>query len=235
MTPSRASSDKTFSLAHKGMNSQAVSHYPPELLSVICSIVYSAGLPTPCPSLDPLILTEHGAPTALPSSMPPSHWPESVARRTLANLCLVNHTWYAAAKPWLWRRVEVELPRKWLALVDEIAGGEDEVAAEEQAVTVVDDCMKGVTSAAVSIACSSDRVHAVEHLQHTFLEALTGPDGSIPPDLLTPPSTREPSPRRLRPKSKSPGRWKLMRSISNALQTVLEHNDPGVYGEFIRH
>jgi hypothetical protein len=25
-------------------------------------------------------------------------------RRTLSCLCLVNHAWYEAAKPWLWRR-----------------------------------------------------------------------------------------------------------------------------------
>ncbi|KAG2367038.1 hypothetical protein BDR07DRAFT_1394674 [Suillus spraguei] len=76
------------------------------------------------------------------------------------------------------------------------------------------------------------------------MESLTGPDGSIPPELLSPPASRDPSPRRLRPKSKSPARWKIMRTISDAVQNVMDLTEPGVYvprlhdprpGRFVRH
>lgn len=77
---------------------------PAELLSVICAHVYSSCLQPTEPSLDPLIATDYGVPTALPSSLPAGNWPEPVTRRTLANLCLVNHAWYEAAKPWLWTK-----------------------------------------------------------------------------------------------------------------------------------
>lgn len=82
----------------------AIINYPPELLLAICAHVYAACLPAADPSLDPLVLKDCGAPTALPSAFPPGNWPEPVARRTLANLCLVNHAWYEAAKPWLWHK-----------------------------------------------------------------------------------------------------------------------------------
>ncbi|KAG5641243.1 hypothetical protein DXG03_005676, partial [Asterophora parasitica] len=68
-------------------------------------------------------------------------------------------------------------------------------------------------------------------LEESILETFGGPDLSIAPELLSPATSRDPSPRRLRPKSKSPARWKLMRSISDAIQNVLEQREPGVYGE----
>lgn len=74
-------------------------------------------------------------------------------------------------------------------------------------------------------------VDGKDGLKESVLAALTGPDGSIPPELLTPPVSREPSPRRLRTKSKSPARWKIMRSISVAVQDVMGRRDPGIYGE----
>ena len=91
------------------MSAAAVSHteiqYPPELLYAICAHVYASGLLPDEPPLDPLVIDgDHGAPTAHPTSYPPGYWPEPVARRTLANLCLVNHAWYEAAKPWLWHK-----------------------------------------------------------------------------------------------------------------------------------
>ena len=70
-------------------------------------------------------------------------------------------------------------------------------------------------------------------LQECILAELSGPDGSIPPELLSPPASRDPSPRRLRPKSKSPARWKMMRSISNAVQNALELSEPGIYSVYI--
>src|SRR5436305_1099878 len=111
--------------------------YPDELLSSICATVFASALPPDHDSLDPLIERTSGPPpTALPSTWPPASWPEPLVRTTLVNLTLVNKAWYHAAKPWLWRQVEVRLPRSWLSLVDEITGGEDQV--DEQATELVD-------------------------------------------------------------------------------------------------
>jgi hypothetical protein len=68
-------------------------------------------------------------------------------------------------------------------------------------------------------------------LEESIFDTLGGPDTCIAPELLSPAISRDPSPRRLRPKSKSPARWKLMRSISDAIQNVLAHREPGVYGK----
>lgn len=210
--------------------------FPPELLFTICEYIYAAGLP-PGPSasssLDPLAIGEYGAPTALPSSMPPANWSEPVARKTLSHLCLVNHAWYEAAKPWLWHKLEVRLPQSWLSLLDEISGPED----DERAVWAVKESIQAATHAALTssalIGASSDE-EAVRKWKESVLESLNSPDGSIPPELLTPPASRDPSPRRIREKSKSnsPARWKIMRRISDAFQNVMELTEPGVYGVF---
>jgi hypothetical protein len=200
-------------------------HYPPELLFTICEYIYAAGLPPSASSLDPFAIGEYGAPTALPSSVPPANWSEPVARKTLSHLCLVNHAWYEAAKPWLWHKIEVRLPRSWLALVDEITGTED----GERTVLAVKETIQAATLASRMIGASSDEETA-RRWKESILESLTGPDGSIPPELLTPPASRDPSPRRLRTKSKSPARWKIMRSISDAVQDVMDLTEPGVYG-----
>ncbi|RDB26285.1 hypothetical protein Hypma_006502 [Hypsizygus marmoreus] len=215
--------------------------YPPELLFVICAYVYSSCLPAAESSLDPLILREYGIPTALPSSIPPGNWPEPIARRTLASLCLVNHAWYEAAKPWLWTKLEVRLPRSWLSLVEEIAWEYDEEAVD----TVMGNTIKAAAKAAVQSSNAGPAQDEEEHrLEESIFETFGGPETSISPELLSPAVSRDPSPRRLRPKSKSPARWKLMRSISDAIQNVLEQREPGVYvptpsdprpGRFVRH
>ncbi|EMD34139.1 hypothetical protein CERSUDRAFT_159603 [Gelatoporia subvermispora B] len=220
--------------------------YPPELLSAICARIYDAALPPPVPSLDPLLNSDGSIPTSLPSSYPPAHWTDALARRTLANLCLVNRAWYEAAKPWLWRKVEVRLPRSWLTLVDQIVGDEEQLD-DEQAARIVDQSIQEATNAVLAIKTSfgqpSDKAAASE-LHSKLVENLSGPDGSIPPELLSPPASRDPSPRRLRTKSKSPARWKLMRSISAAVQNVMNSDGPGLYvptpydprpGHLIRH
>ncbi|KAG6816294.1 hypothetical protein H0H87_007177 [Tephrocybe sp. NHM501043] len=214
--------------------------YPSELCDVICASVYSSCLQPSEPSLDPLIQKDYGAPTALPSSLPGSSWPEPVARQTLANLCLVNHVWYQAAKPWLWTKVEVRLPVTWLSLVEEIAWDYDEETVD----TVMENTIKAAAKAAVSSRSATSRNEEEQRLEESILETFGGPDSSIAPELLSPVVSRDPSPRRLRPKSKSPARWKLIRSISNAIQNVLEQREPGLYvptpndprpGRFIRH
>ncbi|KAI6108228.1 hypothetical protein F5141DRAFT_1121707 [Pisolithus sp. B1] len=216
---------------------------PSELLFIICSHIYAAGIPAVPSSLDPVALGDYGMPTALPSSMAPSHWPEPLVRKTLNNLCLVNHAWYEAAKPWLWRRIEVRLPRSWLSLVDEITGGEDEQNVERTAIAV-EQSIQAVAEAAVATTGASSDEEALKKWKERILQTLAGPDGSVPPEVLTPPASRDPSPRRLRAKSQSPARWKLMRSISDAVQDIADRNEFGLYvprvhdprpGRFIRH
>ncbi len=204
----------------------STAEYPPEILFTICAHVYSACLPAYPVSLDPLIAADHGIPTALPSAMPPGNWPEPVSRRTLASLCLVNHAWHAAAKPWLWRKLEVRLPRSWLSLVEEIAWDYDEGQVE----VVVGDTIKAAALASrASISPPMDQ-ESTSKLEENLLDSLTEPDSSVPLELLSPVVSRDPSPRRLRQKSKSPARWRIMRSISDAIQDYMDRRDAGVYG-----
>jgi hypothetical protein len=203
--------------------SSCVASYPPDLLYAICAAVYSAALPPPVSSLDPLLPQSKAVPTSLPSSHPPPNWPEPLARKTLSNLCLVNKVWYEAAKPWLYRKIEVRLPRNWLALVDEVTGGEEDGELEPTA-SLVDQTVKkaAVALGNFSRPASGDALR----LQECVMETLTAvPDGSIPPELLSPPASRDPSPGRLR--AKSPGRWRLMKSISDAVKNVT-----GMYGDY---
>ncbi|KZT73154.1 hypothetical protein DAEQUDRAFT_722275 [Daedalea quercina L-15889] len=220
---------------------RSLSEYPSELYSIICAHVYDAGCSPPTPSLDPVLHAEGDAPTALPSSYPPACWLESVSKRTLKNLCLVNHAWCEAAKPWLWRKVEVSLPRNWLALVDEIAGGEGE--DPEQAALFLGQTIHAAETAAL-VQESADKLAPLELHAKVIRRLSTSPDGSIPPELLSPLASREPSPRRLRQKSKSPARWKLIRSISDVVRNIMEHEHPGMYvpsleishvGRYVRH
>ncbi|KAJ6619689.1 hypothetical protein B0H10DRAFT_2163778 [Mycena sp. CBHHK59/15] len=194
------------------------SRYPPELLFAICAYIHSACIPSTVPSLIHF-------PTSLPSSMPPASWPEPVARRTLAQLSLVNRAWYDAAKPWLWDKLEVRLPRTFLSMVEEIAWDYDE--------ETVDMVMGNTIRAATKAALASD----AKALEERILCCLNAPDESIPLELLSPVASREPSPRQ-------PARWKIMRSISDAVQNLMELKDPGVYvptpndprpGRFVRH
>jgi hypothetical protein len=211
-----------------------MSSYPPELLFAFCAQVYSAGLPAPKPSLDPLIVDDHGIPTSLPSSVPAGNWSEQLSRRTLASLCLVNHAWYDAAKPWLWRRLQVRLPRTWLALVEEIAWSEEDDASVQQAALAVGNSIKAATDA-VMASTISDGIYSdkdtARKLEERILASLSGPDSAIPMELLSPPASRDPSPRRLRTKkSSSPARWKIMKSINAAVQHAMSRREPGVYG-----
>ena len=95
-------------------------HYPPEILYIICAQVYASSLLPDEPSLDPLNVTDHCILTAHGSSIPAGHWPERVARSTLSSLCLVNHAWYEAAKPWLWHKF-VMSSSFWYIFADALA------------------------------------------------------------------------------------------------------------------
>lgn len=78
---------------------------------------------------------------------------------------------------------------------------------------------------------ASDKDAALK-LEASLLE-LDLPDNAISTDLLSPIPSRDPSPRRIRPKSKSPARWKILRSINDAIQDVLERRAPGLYGMYL--
>jgi hypothetical protein len=207
--------------------------YPAELLSLICAYVYVASIPTRVSSLDPLCLLEAGMPTGLPSSYPPSSWSEPVARKTLANLTLVNRAWSEAARPWLWRKIEVRLPRGWLSLVEEISGGEDADAAEEDTARTVEESITEAAHAAMTATTglAAPDAEAEKRMKESIIQELGGPDSSIPPELLSPPASRDPSPRRLRQKSKSPARWKLLRCISDVVQGLIGRDEKGMYGK----
>lgn len=232
-------------------SSSCVAYYPPDLLYAICSAVFYAAQAPPVHSLDPLVnsysngtgnTTTYGhfdftvsssnnnnnnnnnvlVPTALPSSHPPPNWPEPIARRTLHSLSLVSRAWHSAAVPWLYRKIEVRLPRNWLAFVDEITGGDDEEEGLQQhSFAIVDQTVKNAASVLTGPAGSAQALHGDDALriQECVMETLTAlPDGSIPPELLSPPASRDPSPQRLR--AKSPGRWRLLRSINDAVINV---------------
>jgi hypothetical protein len=211
--------------------SSLVATYPQELLSAICDRVYSAAVPPLPSSLDPLQAGDHGIPTHLPSSFPQAAWSEHLSRRTLASLCLVNRAWYNAAKPWLWQRIEVRLPYSWLALLDVIATEDWEDLTAEGAALVVGPFIREITHAALAATSTSpSSKDDAEKVERSVYASLSLPEISIPPELLSPPASRDPSPRRLRNHSKSPTRWRIMRSISDAVMNVILQDDPEVYG-----
>ncbi|KAI0087297.1 hypothetical protein BDY19DRAFT_954985 [Irpex rosettiformis] len=219
------------------MATSIANRCPSELVSLICAHIYEAGLAPSATEtcLDPLYPSADNIPTSRPSSYPAAHWSEQAVRRTLANACLVNHVWYDAAKPWLWHKVEVRLPRSWMALVEELVGGDDEPVDYEDTALFVNRTIQEVEDAAAAAQSLMEGRKGgvddlVRELHGKLLASLSDVNGvHIPPELLSPPATRDPSPRRLRAKSKSPGRWKLMRSISDAMQNVVGQEHPGVY------
>lgn len=95
---------------------------------------------------------------------------------------------------------------------------------------------KAATDVAIASAASQAEKDETRRLSESFFEIddanpIDLPEDAISVDMLSPMSSREPSPRRLRPKSKSPARWKIVRSISDAIQTALDLRSPGLYGE----
>ncbi|KAH9960874.1 hypothetical protein BC827DRAFT_1260657 [Russula dissimulans] len=212
--------------------------YPPEILSLICTFIYVSSIPSRVSSLDPPCLPDGGVPTGLPSSYPPSSWSEPVARKTLVSLTLVNRAWSGAARPWLWHKVEIRLPRGWLSLVEEISGGDDPEAAEEETARTVEESITEAAHAALAAKVgrsATPDAEAEKKLKESIILELGGPDSSVPPELLSPPASRDP---------KSPARWKLLRSISDAVQGLVGRDEIGMYvpaihgrrpGRFVRH
>ncbi|KAG8998150.1 hypothetical protein FRB93_013832 [Tulasnella sp. JGI-2019a] len=194
---------------------------PHEVLQAICAVVSDASYHTDALSLDPIVDLDRVAPQALPSSYPAGNWSGPITRRTLNSLGLVSRSWYNAAKPFIWRHVEVRLPRTWLAFVDEVASAEEET--EEETNKFIDSSVQHAAAVAL-ITNTAYNAQSHDHLHLSILARLGGvPHDSIPPELLSPPASRDPSPARLR--AKSPGRWRFMRAVSETVQSL----EPGVY------
>ncbi|KIO34796.1 hypothetical protein M407DRAFT_3387 [Tulasnella calospora MUT 4182] len=207
----------------------SMAHLPHEILSSVCAVAYEASLSNDI-SLDPSFtpLTET-TPTALPSSYPPSSWSELTTRRTLASLCLVNRAWFNAAKPYLWRHIEIRQPRSWLAFVEQVAGpdpAEFELMEATAERLVISRAASLASRAAVAGGSSEGSAELLERSIQQQLLCHKGaliPHDSVPAELLTPPASREPSPARLR--AKSPVRWRFLRAVSDAVQSL----EPDVY------
>lgn len=110
--------------------------YPPEVLEAISHAVYLAAAPQHPSSLDPILTLDTLPPAPLPSSWPSPSWSEESSKTTLKSLCTVSHAFYAATRPYVWRRAQIRLPRGWVSLVSEITGGEDVV--DESAMDLVE-------------------------------------------------------------------------------------------------
>jgi len=124
-------------------------------------------------------------------------------------------------------RLEVRLPRTWISLVEEIAWNYDEETID----TVMGKTIKAALDSASALSRQGESFCLEENFN--FLDTFDAPDTAISPDLLSPIPSRDPSPRRLRPKSKSPARWKILKSINDAIQHVMNTRAPGVYGTSI--
>jgi hypothetical protein len=116
----------------------------------------------------------------------------------------------------------------WDATHDDSDSAQQSALALEQSIKAA----AGLASNAVNLAApQSQKEQAALDMEERILEQLCELDGPIPLELLTPPPSRDPSPRRLRAKSKSPARWKIMRTISDAVRSVIQRQEPGVYGQ----
>ena len=112
--------------------------FPPEVLDAIVYAVYLAAeiqLPS---SLDPVLTlnTPTSTSAGLTSSWLPPSWSKEGPKRTLKSLCSVSRAFFAAARPYVWRRAQIRLPRDWMSLVSEITGGEDVV--DESAMDLIE-------------------------------------------------------------------------------------------------
>lgn len=213
--------------------------YPADVLEAIAAAVYAAALPSAVTSLDPLYLlapSDSIPRTDSPSTYPTAYWPEPVSRKTLATLCLVSKDFREAARQWLWRRLEINAPRSWLGVLDAICGQDEEPENPPNSIATVftQGSVEGDRSRAITRAlapvCESNHT-SIPSSSSTVTEAV--PDGvaplpsglgSVPHDLLTPPSSRDPSPARLRLRAASPGRWRFIKAVNK----IVHHS--GLYG-----
>ena len=191
-------------------------------------------------------------------------------RLTLTNLSRVSKAFYKATREYVWRRVEIRLPRTWIALVEEITGGEEIV--DEEAANLVEQSLSEAASYVFAATSPTKELDRGTHFSHYYISSLTVTmpdalwrlratirerlerDGPLPPEVLTPPESRDASPIRPRHRSidarhrsisssrpgidarrhsKSPGRWRVIHAVSNATRSVMESVRSDVYGESI--
>ncbi|KDN52252.1 hypothetical protein K437DRAFT_254443 [Tilletiaria anomala UBC 951] len=85
---------------------------PHELLVMICQLAYLDAIPkTSFRTLDP-----HSLPSSYPDGRSTSS-PHLIVQRTLYSLCLVNKSFYHAARPLLFRKIRITLPYSFLLLL----------------------------------------------------------------------------------------------------------------------
>lgn len=128
-------------------------------------------------------------------------------------------------------RLEVRLPRTWLSLVEEIAWNYDEETVDTMMGKSLKEAQTAVMNSAGAINNQLDGIRLDELNTLHATGDVDIPDTTIAFDLLSPVPSRDPSPRRLREKSHSPARWKILRSINDAIQDVMNRKAPGVYGK----
>lgn len=220
----------------QGLGPSTSKHLPADILDAITAAVSNSATPHLCSSLDPIYLNTPNVQATSPACPTPLYWPEPVARKTLASLCLVNKDFRDAAKPWLWRRIQVKFPRNWLGILDEICGDDEEPTQQNIPTVIASDCQVLCTP---SSHPSSPSIGQGEVVQEELFTILNGKEpcelasssplgfGSVPLDLLSPCPSRSPSPRRLR--RQSSGRWRFIREVNRRL-----HPEPGLYGMQIK-
>lgn len=208
--------------------------------------MYAAALPQPNSSLDPLYTLDSSvslvAPSASPSTLPVAYWSEPASRKTLAALCLVSRTFRGAARPWLWHRLEVNIPRNWLGILDAVCGDDEEevVGLPQQSIDHVLHTSDNLAGS--SRSRSSTEIKDINYsIQSLLADSSSSPNasssssdvvmsngliGTVPHDLLTPPSSRDPSPARLRLRAASPGRWRFIKAANKTVNA----SEPGLYG-----
>ena len=163
--------------------SPTLDDFPQELLEAICAHIFYAGVPSFIPSLDPLVGGPPNPPPGVPNSFPATSWTDHSVRRTLAVLCIVNKSWYDAAKPWLWRRLEVRLPRSWLCLVNELAGGADGEAEAQATALVVGESIQQAQNAALAARSIFTKDTNSDTAEKLHLDIMAHLDGSVPPEV----------------------------------------------------
>ncbi|KAH9043465.1 hypothetical protein EDB84DRAFT_1587309 [Lactarius hengduanensis] len=171
-------------------------------------------------SLDPLYHLRGRACQPLTSSYPPPNWQEHIARNSTL----------ASSSPWLWRKIEVRLPRNWLSFLKRSRVERTTDVTEE----ATGSRCRPIHHSGTSPRCTGctnrelydPRCEAERKLKESILQELGGPDSSIPPELF-----------------KSPARWELLRSISDAVQDLMGRDEMAcmvtIYdrrpGRFVRH
>jgi hypothetical protein len=219
------------------------SDLPLELLSNVSAAVFWSAQHPPLHTLDPFVPGEHGLDS--PGSQ---CWSEPVMRGTLASLCRVNHACAEVARPWLWRVVQVRLPRDWLALLDQtleeeveedivgnpsLAGSETtaSLCSETGVMSVRSSLSSSSSSSWVPAASSAAPTPVNEFPPMPSVSFADAPGMSIPPELLSPAPSREPSrARRLRSKSRGPARWEVIRQLTHAMETMMHRSEPAYFG-----